>query len=108
MNKQKNGLNSNIRPGHKTRQKSIDNGHLEYNWRTLFMARSGGWSSKRFLGVLGFITSLTLLISAFKFIKLKFNMYGNASYDVEIIDVTKFHFPVVHYDLQMLYTFSEN
>jgi hypothetical protein len=29
------------------------------------MARSGGWSSKRFLGVLGFITSLTLLISAF-------------------------------------------
>jgi len=65
MNKQKNGLNYNTRPGHKTHQKSINNGCLEYNWRTLFMARSGGWSSKRFLGVLGFITSLTLLISAF-------------------------------------------
>ena len=37
----------------------------KYNWRTIFFANSGGFSSKRVLGVLGYITCIIILIIAF-------------------------------------------
>ncbi len=37
----------------------------KYNWRTIFLANSGGFSSKRLLGVLGFLVCLVLLILSF-------------------------------------------
>lgn len=41
----------------------------KYNWRTIFFANSGGFSSKRVLGVLGYITCIILLVVAFIFEK---------------------------------------
>lgn len=35
------------------------------NWKTIFMARSGGFSSKRICGVLGWFVCLSLLIAGF-------------------------------------------
>ena len=36
-----------------------------FDWRTIFVANAGGFSSKRVLGVFGFLTCLGLLISGF-------------------------------------------
>lgn len=36
-----------------------------FDWRTIFLANSGGLSSKRILGVLGYIVCLGLLVASF-------------------------------------------
>jgi hypothetical protein len=36
-----------------------------FDWRTIFLANSGGLSSKRILGVFGFLTCIGLMIAAF-------------------------------------------
>lgn len=40
-------------------------GQPNFDWRTIFVARGGGFSSKRVLGVFGFITCVALLIAGF-------------------------------------------
>ena len=37
----------------------------KFNWRTIFQANSGGFSSKRVFGALGMIICLGLLIASF-------------------------------------------
>lgn len=36
-----------------------------YDWRTIFLKNSGGFSSKRILSIIGFLTCVGLLIAAF-------------------------------------------
>lgn len=36
-----------------------------YDWRTVFLKNSGGFSSKRLLSVIGFLTCIVLLIASF-------------------------------------------
>ena len=37
----------------------------KFNWRTIFQANSGGFSSKRVFGALGMLICLVLLIASF-------------------------------------------
>ena len=37
----------------------------KFNWRTIFQAHSGGFSSKRIFGALGLTTCLCILIASF-------------------------------------------
>lgn len=38
---------------------------FRFDWRTIFIRNSGGFSSKRILSVIGFLTCVGLLIAAF-------------------------------------------
>lgn len=40
-------------------------GYSKFNWRTIFQKNSGGFSSKRICGVLGWCVCIGILISAF-------------------------------------------
>lgn len=47
------------------KRQNIRNSNLRIDWRTIFMKNSGGFSSKRIMGVIGWIVSLGLLICGF-------------------------------------------
>lgn len=48
-----------------TTTKHRRNNQPNFDWRTIFVARGGGFSSKRVLGVFGFLTCVALLIAGF-------------------------------------------
>ena len=43
----------------------MENNSTRYNWKTIFVANSGGLSSKRVCGVLGWMVCLALLIISY-------------------------------------------
>lgn len=51
-----------------TKHKNFKNRKIKdprYDWRTIFIKNSGGFSSKRILSIIGFLTCVGLLIAAF-------------------------------------------